>query len=145
MGYKILGLNISIENDHLSGELIRGENRIYTKCGQAEFEIMRLVDRSEGNKFEGMIDLAGDIFFVADSVDKSDKFEDESLHRGLYFDIYLNDIQIYGKCKMIHFNTILDRINHRGVQVAHFRAMRGIDIDKLLELGANEEKRLYNT
>ena len=42
---------------------------------------MRLVDRSEGNEFEGIIDLAGDIFFVADTVDKSDKFEDESLHR----------------------------------------------------------------
>ena len=138
---KISGLNLSITNDHLSGELIRGENRIYTKHGETEFEIMRLVDRSEGNEFEGIIDLAGDIFFVADTVDKSDKFEDESLHRGLYFDIYLNNIRIYGNCKMTHF----DRIIHRGVQVAHFRAMRGIDIDKLLELGANEEKRLYNT
>jgi len=65
---------------------------------------MRLVDRSEGNEFEGIIDLAGDIFFVADTVDKSDKFEDESLHRGLYFDIYLNNIRIYGNCKMTHFD-----------------------------------------
>lgn len=123
---QITGLNISIENDHLSGELIRGQNRLYAKLGELEFEIMRVVDKSTGNRFEGLIDLGGDIFFVADHIDKSPQFQGGD--RSAWFDIYLNDVPIYERCKMTHF----DPLTHRGVQVAHFRAMRGINLDRLL-------------